>query len=165
MKNLFLAVSILLACSVGYSATVTLTDTSSFLDIARDMNGKVMYMNQSEAIKYCANQGAHLPSARELAQLSMSLGAKGIVDSCGYDKRTCYKVDSIENADGSKDEFYFDYSGFEIPTGDLGDKWLWSSSVKSFNPDFAFVFHRHFGSIVYENGNYNNFAVLCVAGR
>jgi hypothetical protein len=35
--------------------------------------------NQFDAIRYCSNQGARLPSARELAQLSMSLGAKGFV--------------------------------------------------------------------------------------
>lgn len=50
----------------------------------------------------------------------MSLGAKSIVDSCDYDKN-CFKVIDIKNIDGSKDEFYFSYSGYQRPAGDLGN--------------------------------------------
>lgn len=31
-----------------------------FLDIARDPNGEVKYLNWREAVYYCADQGAHL---------------------------------------------------------------------------------------------------------
>ena len=85
-------------------------------------------MNQYDAVSYCANQGMHLPSARELAQLSASLGAAGISETPkGY-----YLV-SAKNADGKVDNFYFNYSGYKRPQGDLGNNWFWSSSVSSYD--------------------------------
>ncbi len=145
----------------------------SFLDAAKNAHGSVDYMTQSDAIQYCANQGARLPSARELAQLSMRFGAKGIVDTCGTD-RNCYKVSDIKNLDNSKDEFYFSFSGYGRPDKDLSTKWFWSSSVSSIKPNIAIVLHGGDGDLI-EYGNRiaqsgDEFstdlsAVICVAGR
>ena len=139
----------------------------AFLDIARHANGKVKYMNHKDAVQYCANQGAHLPSTRELAQLSTSLGAKGIVDSCGTDKN-CRKIIYIHNTDDSKDEFYFSSSGYSRPAGDLGNNWFWSSSVYSgFYYPFIFDgFNGHVGGINTDAPDSSNIeAVLCVSDR
>ena len=134
----------------------------AFLDIAKDAYGKVKFMNQANAVQYCSAQGAHLPSARELAQLAMSLGAKGIVDSCGSENK-CYSVKAT-NANGSSDSFNYSYAGYETPDGDLGKYWFWSSSVNSNYSDNAFYFIGDNGYV--DNYYRNNFnAVLCVSGH
>ena len=134
----------------------------SFLDIARNGDGSVKRMTQPEAIEYCANQGAHLPSARELVQLSMSFGARGIVDSCSQDNQ-CYRI-LATNAEGSQDEFYFSYAGYQRPVGDLGNNWFWSSSVFSLTHDYAFSLYGDGGEVDYDY-RYDFNAVRCVAGR
>lgn len=135
----------------------------AFLDIVKNADGSVKTMNQADAIQYCASQGAHLPSARELAQLSMSLGAKGIVDACDSSDSSCYSVKAT-NADGSSDNFNFSYAGYQRPAGELGNNWFWSSSVYSNHSDFAFGLNGNFGVVVsaYRSSNY---AVRCVSGR
>lgn len=135
----------------------------TFLDIARDASGEVMYMKRSDAVQYCANLEAHLPSARELAQLSMSLGAKGIVDTC-HSVQDCYEIGSIQNTDGSEDKFYFSFSGYQRPAGELGNNWFWSSSVTRFNPYIAFVLDGRPGYIETADGINYRLAVRCVVG-
>jgi hypothetical protein len=83
MKISFLAIAIVIASPFVFGAERI--QTPSFLDIARNGDGSVKLMSQKEAFDYCANRGAHLPSARELAQLSMSFGARGILPSCDSD--------------------------------------------------------------------------------
>ena len=91
-------------------------------------------MTQAAAIRYCANQGARLPSIRELAQLAMSHGAKGIVDTCYGSGHRCYSVNAT-NADGSSDKFKFIYAGYRRPEGE--DKWFWSSSISKIGSAFG----------------------------
>jgi len=131
-----------------------------FLDTVEDASGRVKYLNQRDAIQYCASQGNHLPNARELARLSTSHGAKGIVGSCGSDSK-CYPVQAT-NADGTHDKLYLSYDGYQSPAGDLGNNWFWSSSSSS-NPAFGFILIGDNGSID-RVGWINNNAVLCVAG-
>ncbi len=141
----------------------------TFLDIAKNAAGPKL-MTQPAAVEYCQDpsnvqQPAHLPSARELAQLSMSLGAKGIVDTCGKDQN-CYKISNIQNSDGSKDEFYYSYSGYQRPPGDLGSNWFWSSSVYSGYSYYAFDLNGDVGDVDSGHRNRDNFiAVRCVSGR
>jgi len=134
--------------------------TPVFLDLVKNADGSVKTMNQSDAVHYCASQGAHLPSARELAQLSTSLGAKGIVDSCGSSDISCYSVKAT-NADGNEDSFEFSYDGYQRPAGEMGNNWFWSSSAYSNVSDFAFFLNGSGGEVayVYRNGHY---AVRCV---
>lgn len=117
-------------------------------------------MNQADAMSYCANQGMHLPSARELAQLSASMGAAGISETA---KDGFYQV-SVKNADGKADSFYFSYAGYKRPAGDLGSNWFWSSSVGSGSSDVAYDLHGGYGALVYDLRNYEG-AVRCVVGR
>lgn len=134
----------------------------TFLDIARNADGSVKYMYLADAIQYCSDQGAHLPSARELAQLSMSLGARGIVDSCGSDSE-CYPV-KANNADGSSDSFNFSYARYQRPAGDLGDSWYWSSSVYPGFLGGAFHLSGRHGFLDAFN-RFRKYAVRCVSGR
>ncbi len=132
-----------------------------FLDIVRDSDGSVKTMTQGDAIQYCSKRGAHLPSARELAQLWEILGAKGIVDSCRSDDK-CYTIE-ILNVDGTSDSFYFSYAGYQRPSGELGNNSFWSSSVYSDSLDYAFFLNGEVGNVG-GSGVYFN-AVRCVSGR
>ncbi len=118
-------------------------------------------MTQSDAMSYCANQGMHLPSARELAELSASLGAAGISETpkAGY-----YLVSAI-NADGKSDKFYFSYAGYKRPAGDLGNNWFWSSSVDSSNSDYAYYLYGINGFVDVFFLDHNKLAVRCVDDR
>ncbi len=137
--------------------------TPGFLDIVKNADGSVKTMNQSDAVDYCTSQGAQLPSARELAQLSTSLGAKGIVDACGSSDISCFSIKAT-NADGNEDSFDFSYAGYQRPAGEMGNNWFWSSSAYSNVSDFAFFLNGSGGEVayVYRNGHY---AVRCVSGR
>lgn len=117
----------------------------TFLDIAKNADGSLKYMNHADAIQYCSSQGAHLPSARELAQLSKSFGARGIVRSCGLDKK-CLSILAI-NADGTSDSFNYSYAGYQRPSGDLGDGWFWSSSVLPVVSNGAYGLNTDYGAI------------------
>ena len=136
----------------------------TFLDIVKDADGSVKYMNQYDAVQYCAAQGAHLPSARELARLSMSLGAKGISEVTAPKPDISYYKISAKNADGSLDEFYFSYVGYQRPTSELGNNWFWSSSVGSVNSDFGFLLSGYGGDVFNYYRN-SRVPVRCVAGR
>jgi uncharacterized protein (TIGR02145 family) len=139
-----------------------------FLDIAKNADGSPNLMPQSEAIAYCKDpnqvpQPAHLPSARELAQLSTSLGAKGIVDKCEGSDQKCYTISAI-NVDGSQDTFNFSYDGYQRPSGELGKNWFWSSSVSSYYSYSAYYLYGVNGSVYYDY-RYDYNAVRCVSGR
>jgi hypothetical protein len=133
-----------------------------FLDVARNADGSVRCMTQADAIQYCLNQGAHLPSARELAQLAMSLGARGIVESCGSDMN-CYPVNAT-NADGSSDAFNFSYTGYRRPAGELGRNWFLSSSVAPYDSNYVFYLYGVYG-FVYHYYRGGDSAVSCVSDR
>ena len=133
-----------------------------FSDIAKNADGTINYMTQADAIKYCASQGQHLPSARELAQLSTSMGSTGITDAYtdGYDGVSAEEV-------GSKkiDTFYFNATGYNRPTGDLGSNWFWSSSILSFNTDGAYVLRGEYGYIAPGGFRTSSNAVRCVLDK
>lgn len=136
----------------------------TFFEIARNRDGSVKYMKQARAIQYCSSQGAHLPSARELVQLATSLGARGIVASCGSDN-FCYDV-NVTNADGSYDSFKFSYAGYQRPSAnDVISVGFWSSSVGSPGSFNGIVFYSDEGYFdhVSRRGSYE--AVRCVSGR
>ncbi len=139
MKKLMLLISSLIAFSDGYAA---------------------IYMNQPDAIKYCASQGQHLPSARELAQLATSRGAAGISETA---KNGYYQVNA-KNADGKVDSFYFRNSGYIRPADDLGNNWFWSSSVVLNRPDYAFDLYGGNGHVGYVYRD-NLHAVRCERGQ
>jgi hypothetical protein len=134
--------------------------------IVKDASGKANYMTRVEAVQYCERQGKHLPSARELAQLAMSMGAKGFVDYCSSADPKCSEIHAI-NADGHHDSFRFDWVGYKSPKGDLGDKVFWSSSVQSTALNFAFLFNGRDGSLDYMgfHSPWDTYAFSCVPGR
>lgn len=127
-----------------------------FLDIAD------VRVSQYKALQVCNKLEAHLPSARELAQFAMSLGAKGVVEQCGSDSQ-CHLI-LATNADGTADRFYYSESGYHRPHNDLG-YWLWSSSLYSNGSDSA-IFLAPDGHIgAYARYREDIFAARCATGR
>lgn len=127
-------------------------------------------MTQKNAIDYCVSVGAHLPSARELAQLSRSQGAKGILSDSEYvtekrgsDKGKAYQI-TAKNLDEKIDNFNFSYAGYQRPSDSLGNHWFWSSSVNPYDSYYAFYFYGVIGVVDIDVRD-NFSAVRCVAGR
>ena len=156
-------------------------------DIARNTDGSIRYMDQADAINYCAcdsdharkdlgcttaPNSNHLPSARELAQLASQhctsdllgkepCGAAGISETA----EDGYKQVSAKNADGKNDSFYFNYSGYQQPAGDLGNNWFWSSSVNSIDSDGAFDLYGGYGFVGNVSRRKFSDAVRCARGQ
>jgi hypothetical protein len=95
-----------------------------------------------------------LPTARELAVYSQSLGARGIRETAHpgvvtsdttvraeieqMDRDGYYPI-YVANSSGQRAvDFYFNSSGYQRPAGDLGNLWFWSSSVHPVFSDSAY---------------------------
>jgi hypothetical protein len=149
-------------------------------DILRDANGRVRRMNQYDAERTCREQGTRLPTARELAVYSQSLGARGIRETAHpgvvtWDTTVRAEIEQMDrdgyypiyvaNSSGQRAvDFYFNYSGYQRPAGDLGNLWFWSSSVRPVASNYADVLNGSNGYVDYVNRSYgnDNFAVRCV---
>ena len=148
-----------------------------FSDIVRNADGSVRLMTQSSeymksidqplppgelgALEYCASQGMRLPTARELAQLSESKGAKGIG---APPDQIIYGV-TATNPDGKLDRFSFDKSGYVQPAGDFGKNSFWSSSTGKLTDDLVYVLGGDNGDIATAGRGDYRFAVICIDGR
>jgi hypothetical protein len=137
--------------------TVTGYAAPQFGDIARNANGSVRYMNVGDAIDYCASQEMHLPSARELAQLSVSMGSE-----ISETRKDGYNLVSARNVDGKEDNFYMNVDAYKRPAGDLGNNSFISSSNFIDNTD-SYIFDGLDGRV--NAGLYSGGAVLCVIGH
>ena len=149
-------------------------------DILRDANGRVRHMNQYDAERTCREQGTRLPTARELAVYSQSLGARGIRETAHpgvvtsdttvraeieqMDRDGYYPI-YVANSSGQRAvDFYFNYSGYQRPAGDLGNLWFWSSSVHPDYSNVAYVLYGYYGFIDGDDrsSGYVSSAVRCV---
>ena len=96
----------------------------------------------ADAKQYCLSRGSRLPTARELARLAMSCGAKGILEVKEYRGNHGYKP--IAARDGSQvDNFYYN------PVGFVCQNWgLWSSSISEFDADDTVAYSLEGGAAV-----------------
>jgi len=152
----------------------------AFGDLVKESDGSIRRMNQYQAEQYCKDNNSRLPSARELALLSQSLGAKGILD-------TAFAEVSVENGyvvteisrmwgDGyyaiyrkNKSyekvvDFYFNDTGYQAPQGEQGNEWIWSSSVHPDGSYDAYSLRGRDGSFYHSTRAHLAYAVRCVAG-
>jgi hypothetical protein len=138
----------------------------AFIDVVMNSSNTMMTsMHQSTALRFCEDQKNHLPSIRELAQLAMSSGAKGITDACGSDSQ-CYLV-QVTNAHGAQESFYYSYAGYKSPNGHNGVARLWSSTSHPndpFNRNAVYIFNSNSGLIEYNDPTFLA-QVRCVEGR
>jgi len=161
MKRYILNSLILILNSVAVNSHASDGARPQIGGLVRNSDGSIRNMNQDDAIDYCASQGQHLPSAKEFAQESQSMGAAGISETA---KEGYYPV-KAQNSDGTIDNFYFSFAGYDRPTGDLGSTWVLSSSVKIDDTDGAYWDAGDTGGPVFiHNTLANAGAVRCAAG-
>jgi hypothetical protein len=144
--------------------TIVKKDSTSAKYCAFVTESGVCLMYQQEAVSYCKSQGAHLPSTREFALLATSLGAKGIWETSG-NPPSGYDLVQALNVDGTRDNFYFNFDGYDAPAGDEGINDFWSSSTDIYTSQIANVFFGDTGQIGsgITNGSVES-AVRCVQG-
>lgn len=125
-------------------------------------SNQVCHMNHYDAERYCHNQGAWLPSVRELALVSKDMGARGIretahntaaktdpsvqteimqMEADGY-----YPIYTINETNQPTVAFYFNYTNYQRPRGNLGKYNFWTSSI---NPEYSGLAYLLYGI----NGN------------
>ena len=120
---------------------------------------------QSDAIEHCAAQGMHLPSARELAQVLMRSGAKGISEITDGKPDDSYYLISTTNLDGTQDYFYFSPKGYTRPKGDFGEKSFWSSSSYSNSTYYVYFLNGPYGAMGSGPHVGLHMAAYCLPGR
>lgn len=129
-----------------------------------DVTNGICLMTQDKAIDYCISQENHLPSATELVQLSVSLGSRGLVDSCsGETDATCRQI-ATNFLNRKSDIIYHSYSnaGYKQPIGELGNHRIWSCTL-----DGRYLIPVRFDGAdgrVYHSSSDMPSAVRCVLG-
>lgn len=136
-------------CAPGQiSISKDITSPLTFADIARNLDGSIKHMNWFEAKDYCANQGMHLPTARQFTALAATMGAPAILE-------TKFPADSIDTPRVKTEiqemelnrygpifkykkpdhgeltvDFYrnIDATGYLRPSGDLGNEIYWTAT-------------------------------------
>ncbi len=172
---------LILSCSFIICISVAESQTSIIADTAKNSDGSVKLMNYQDALDHCTRQEMRLPSARELAELSQSLGAKGIKETIFPNTKVNDEVRAERtqnlsqgyyaiystNAKGEQTiDFYFSESGYQKPSNELGEFWFWSSSHISTNKNVVYGLSGSegflgFGSL---DPTYVYFAVRCAKG-
>ena len=98
----------------------------------------ICYMTIGAAVEFCRLKGSSLPTVRELAAWAVKNGAKGILEIAAVEKEMGGKVPQgyrrfySDEADGSKDTFYYSGDGFKPSAKNESVaevfKTLWSTS-------------------------------------
>lgn len=173
-----------LAAGVELFSVGALAQVTALGEVLRDDRGNVLHMDLYQAKEACREQGSRLPTIRELAAHSQSLGARGIRETAHpgvwpLDAPVRAEIEQMDREGYSaiylprKEAvaFYFNYSGYQRPAGDLGNYWFWSSTP--FNGHYlyyegAYVLRGIYGGIddhsVSSNsyGGFPHCAVRCV---
>jgi hypothetical protein len=150
-------------------------------EILRDENGEVLHLNHWDAERKCHLRGGRLPTARELAEYSQGLGARGIRETSHpgmstTDWRTVrseieqmgrdgYYPIYVTNRLGQQAvDFYFNYSGYQCPTNESGSFWFWSSSVRPEDTNDAYSLSSDVGVVGHVPRRYDasSSAVRCM---
>ncbi len=133
------------------SSMILASTTASALSIGntvRDLQGQPIFMTYEEAANYCQNNQMRIPTAREFAELSQSLGAKGIRETkypgVAYDDSRLtnefyqsslyqehFKRIFKQSLSGLIEvDFYYSDSGYDFNSKESWENlWIWTSSV------------------------------------
>ena len=98
--------------------------------ILRNADKKIKYMTFDEALKSCP-EGSRLPTAKEFASVSRSLGAVGSIDPYLVDPAQVppgYNEVYTKNPNMTMERFFFSNVGYR-PIAEFVNVPLWSSSV------------------------------------
>ncbi len=162
----FKAILLLVAILTSSLSFAELSIGPEIGDIERDDRGNVLKkINYYAASRHCEAKGSRLPTAREYAQLSRSMGAKGIKETAheskNWDeviamrKENFTPIWALDNQDKVWVDFYFNSSGYELPEDHPRNGWgksyaLWTSSVnpQSVNTNM-YIFYENRGTLTY----------------
>jgi len=136
--------------------------------ILRDAQGRVLTMNQADAVRACAKHGMQLPTIRELVKLSQSAGItlkEPNKATEGEIRIGAMKPVSAVNPNGKTDRFYYSNDNYTRPSGDLGSHWFWSSSDLPGYSLVSFKLDGGSGDVEESGGRVNTSAVRCVVGE
>ena len=174
--------STLLLAFVALTSTFSHAQSPSLGDIVRNADGSVRHMDYYYARSYCNRVDSRLPTIRELAVYSQSLGARGIRETAHPDVAIIHEVVQTEIAQMRGDgyypvytvsdriprptviDFYFNYSGYQPPAGDLGYYWFWSLSPAPEGRGSAYYLRGDQGLVdfTYTNNDSSASAVRCI---
>jgi hypothetical protein len=141
-----------------YAAVPALTYTPKLTHVFRTDDGKIAYMNQYDAEKYCNEHGLSFPTAYELA---LALNPKGVSEIPKNGFVPIYK------RDGSVD-FYYNASTYPGPSKDDEDKDVfWSSSIspKDYGLNVGYAFRGERGEFYIFSRFDHGIAVRCAVWR
>jgi hypothetical protein len=135
-------------------------------DFARNNDHSIMRPSWKKAVQYCAGLGSRLPTIREYALLSQSMGAMGIRETAfpnvdinspvianerSLNAREGFKEIYRKNSSGALViDFYFNKLGYRKSFGELDETWLWSSSL---NPSISTSKDQQFYEFVGDDGH------------
>lgn len=157
---MLMLIASILVTSVGGRA-----DTIGQDGILRNDDGRILHMNHRWAMKACP-QGTHLPTIRELTELSQASGAKGILEKSQVDPLRIpmgYRKVSAVNPDGKWDEFFFNEDGYEPSSEEIGNNWFWSSSSAVYG--FSYCYALRDNGDPYWVRHYSSNAVRCIVDQ
>ncbi len=108
--------------------------------VARGADGKVLFMNQGDAQRYCRAQGYRLPTIRELAEY---YNPDGVLIS----ESSAEQYEAILRSDWRVD-FYYDSASYRRGKGEETFNWFWSATPYRHNEAHTHVFDGISGRIV-----------------
>ncbi len=108
--------------------------------------GSICKMTWNEAVQFCKSQNAHLPLAREYAEMLKEQGIQilEVSEVKGTAPTGFYLVD-CRNEDGLLDAFYMNHSGYQRLPGELENHLLWTASAPPQFPKYAHVYYDQWG--------------------
>jgi hypothetical protein len=169
MKHKYLFIGLAITSVISANARAESVDKNGIL---RNSSGKMLTMNQVEAIKACARHGMHLPTIRELLIHTAGMIIKEPTEVTDGELRIgAFKPLSATNPNGKVDRFYYDSDNFaSLPAGNWGEQEFWSSSLD--DDSFGYYLEGRDGNVDYtdnedvtDNGAPAWFAVRCLPGK
>ena len=170
----FSVLSLLAGVALTASRASAQERTAPALGDNDDAAHSVPHMTQVAAEHYCRVRRSRLPTARELALVSVSHGACDILSPSEYASHQgtvrCPKSNyyhtrvGVSSQEPAGDDFYFSADGYRQPSGDEGNDFFCSSSVHPVVSSGAYGFlvvSGHDGG-VYARDSYVVSAVRCV---
>ncbi len=107
---------------------------------------EVCLMTWPDALAYCRSQGAHLPTAREWADLIRPFGTKTLekAEVQGKPPAGYYLVDCLD-PDGSAYAFYMNHTAYRRSADERGNHLLWTASKPPSHQEYAHVYYDEWG--------------------
>lgn len=151
---------LLLSVSTVFFAQLANSYVSQLTETVLDEDGRILYLTDQGAFRYCREYGGHLPTVREWSQHATNSGAVGIIEADRYlGEQGYYLVNS------AGDKFYYNPTGFRNWEIEKLTFWTASSTYLEKNGGYiflhAFVFEGSHGFIMSNQFGSDMHSVRC----